>query len=51
MIGGDPFCLVLRVDLAGLKVTFHRFTYQVTVLIDANTETDVLELQPGEVPA
>ena len=51
MIGGDPFCLVLRVDLVGLNVTIHRFTYQVTVLIDENTETTVLDLNRGDRPA
>jgi hypothetical protein len=50
-IGGDPFCLVLRVDLVGLNVTFHRFTYQVTVLIDNETDDSVLDIDPSEMPA
>jgi hypothetical protein len=30
---GDPRCLVMTVALAGLNVTIHRITYQVTVLV------------------
>lgn len=50
-VGGTQFCLVLRVDLVGLNVTLHRFTYQVTVLIDENTETTVIDLDRVQRPA
>jgi hypothetical protein len=50
-IFSHPFCLELSVRLGGLNVAFHMFTYQVTVLIKENTETDVLELDPSEAPA
>src|SRR5215203_4151766 len=50
-VGGNPFCLVLRVDLAGLNMTFHRFTYQVTVLINDRTEDSVLDIGSSEMPA
>jgi hypothetical protein len=50
-VGGTQFCLVLRVDLVGLNVTLHRFTYQVTVLIDENTETTVIDLNRVQRPA
>jgi hypothetical protein len=37
-ISGEPFMLVMRVQLVGLNVTFHRFTYQVTILTRPNAE-------------
>jgi hypothetical protein len=39
-IGGDQFCLVLRVDLVGLNIALHRITYQVTVLTKVGTVED-----------
>jgi hypothetical protein len=42
---------VLRVDLVGLNTTFHRFTYQVTVLINQEAEDSVLDLDLSEMPA
>jgi hypothetical protein len=50
-VAGNPLCLVLRVVLAGLNVTFHRFTYQVTVLIDARIGTPPIQIDPSERPA
>jgi len=30
----ESFCLVLRLDFAGLNVNIHKFTYQVTLLFN-----------------
>lgn len=50
-VGGDQFCLVLRVALAALNATLHTFTYQVTVLTQERSEFAELQLEPGARPA
>jgi len=50
-IGGTQFCLVLRVDLVGLNVTLHRFTYQVTILSKVESEDLLIDLNRGDRPA
>lgn len=50
-ISGEPFMLVMRVQLVGLNVTFHRFTYQVTVLTRPDAEITEHSIADGERPA
>jgi hypothetical protein len=50
-VGGTQWCLIPRANLASLNAVLHAFTYQITVLFDAEVQIGLIESPQGTIPA
>src|SRR3712207_2675110 len=50
-VGGTQWCLIPRANLASLNAELHAFTYQITVLFDAEVQIGLIEPPQGAIPA
>jgi hypothetical protein len=50
-VGGTQWCLIPRANLASLNAELHAFTYQITVLFDAEVQIGLSEPPQGAIPA
>ena len=50
-VGGTQWCLIPRANLASLNAVLHAFTYQITVLFDAEVQIGLIEPPQGTSPA
>ena len=50
-VEGTQWCLIPRANLASLNAELHAFTYQITVLFDAEVQIGLIEPPQGIIPA